>query len=227
MPEEFGTIKPVTQMEMELFAGQVNTAENASDDHPLSYAEIQAREQAAKIALKDKLQDNDIPTWAEKFNRLLYANVPWKIAVFVAWASMPKDRRVPRTQDELARSYLGLNSDRQIAEWRKKYPMIDTMIANLQADELLEDRADVFYALKYMAKQLDYKGGKDRDTYLTMTGDLVKTSKLEAALKRNGVSADDLKGMTNAELDALAFSLKQKLEEEAKEDEEDSNTEDA
>lgn len=221
MPEEFGTIKPVTQMEMELFAGQVQPAENASDEHPLTYAEIQKREMAAKTALKDKLQGDDIPTWADKFNRLLYANVPWKIAVFVAWASMPKDRRIPRTQDELAREYLGLNSDRQIAEWRKKYPMIDTMIANLQADELLEDRADVFYALKYMAKQLDYKSAKDRDTYLTMTGDLVKTSKLEAALKRQGISQDDLKGMTNAELDALAFNLKQRLEEEQKEDEED------
>lgn len=227
MPEEFGTIKPVTQMEMELFGGQVQTAENSSDDKPLTYAEIQAREMAAKTALQDKLEAGEVPSWAEKFNRLLYANVPWKIAVFVAWASMPKDRRIPRTQDELAREYLGLNSDRQIAEWRKKYPMIDTMIANLQADELLEDRADVFYALKYMAKQLDYKSAKDRDTYLTMTGDLVKTSKLEAALKRQGVSQDDLKGMSNAELDALAFSLKQRLEEEAKEDDEEDQSPDA
>ena len=224
MPEEFGTIKPVTQLEMQLFADQVKSADDASEGKPLSYAEILEREEAAKIALREKLEGDDIPSWAEKFNRLLYANVPWKIAVFVAWASMPKDRRVPKTQDELARKYLGLNSDRQIAEWRKKYTMIDTMIANLQADELLEDRADVFYALKYMAKQLDYKGAKDRDTYLTMTGDLIKTSKLEAALKRNGITANDLKDMSNDELDALAFSLKQKMEEENQDEEDTENS---
>jgi len=208
---DFATIHPVTQLELEGFAQSITNADDAQDGAPLTYKEIREREMAARIALGEKLEGGEIPTWAEKFNNLLYKNVPWKIAAYVAWASTPHTGRWPKTQDEFAREVLGLNSDRRIAEWRKKYPTIDIMIANLQSDEFLEDRADVLYAVKTMAKRLDYKSAKYADMFLTMTGDLVKTTKLEAALRKRGITKDDLVDMTDAELDVLASALKNQI----------------
>ncbi len=207
MPEEFGTIRPVTQKQLELFASDVQDAEGANEGEPLSYAEIQKREMAARLALKDKLDGDDLPSWAETFMRLIEEHIPWKIAVYVAWSSVPKEVRVPRTLHELATEYLGLTSARQIYKWRKNYEQIDTMIGSLQSQEFLEDRADVLNTVKYMAKQRDYKNAKYADMYLTMTGDLVKTSKLEAFLKQNGFSDDDLKGKSVAELRSMRATL--------------------
>ncbi len=52
------------------------------------------------------------------------------------------------------------------------------MIADLQADELLDARADVFHALKEMARTIDYKGASDRKVYLEMIGAYVPVTKL-------------------------------------------------
>lgn len=207
----FGTMQPVTQLELEGFAQTVQAADEASDGQPLTPVQVREREMAARVALKDKLQDGEIPSWAERFNDLLNNNVPWKIAAYVAWSSVPRENRWPKTQNELAVDVLGLGSDRRIAEWRKKYPMIDMMIANLQSQEFLEDRGDVLHALKTMAKRLDYKAAKDRENYLMMTGDLVKTTKLEAALRKMGVAKEDLVDMSDAELTALSTSIKSQL----------------
>lgn len=213
MPEEFGTIKPVTQKQLELFANEVQAAEGANEGEPLSHAEIVKREMAARLALKDKLDADELPSWAETFVRLMQENIPWKIAVYVAWSSVPKEMRVPRTLNELATEYLGLTSARQIYEWRKHFDGIDTMIGSLQSQEFLEDRADVLHTLKYMAKQPDYKNAKYTDMYLTMTGDLVRTSKLEAFLKQNGYSDDDLKGKSVSELRSMRTTLLKSIKE--------------
>jgi len=213
MPEEFGTIKPVTQKQLELFASEVQHAEGANEGEPLSHAEITKREMAARLALKDKLDADELPSWAETFVRLMQENIPWKIAVYVAWSSVPKEMRVPRTLNELATEFLGLNSPRQIYEWRKHFDGIDVMIGSLQSQEFLEDRADVLNTVKFMAKQRDYKNAKYADMYLTMTGDLVKTSKLEAFLKQNGFTDDDLKGKSVAELKSLRATLLQNIKE--------------
>lgn len=227
MPEDFGTIKAVTQLEMEGFAREVQGAEEASDGTPLTYAEIVQREQAAKLALKDKLENDELPSWAEKFNRLINEKVPWKIAMFVAWASMPKEMRVPKTLEEFAKEFLGLTSARRVYEWRKKYPGIDTMIANLQGDEFLEGRGDVLETVRYMARQKDYKNAKYADMYLTMTGDLVKTTKLEAFLRQNGYSEDDLKGKPVSELRAMRTQILQQMKEKEELEQYEANQEDA
>lgn len=213
MPEEFGTIKPVTQKQLALFADEVQGAEGANEGEPLSFADIQKREMAARLALKDKLDADELPSWAETFVRLLDERIPWKIAVYVAWSSVPKEMRVPRTLQELATEYLGLTSARQIYEWRKHFDGIDVMIGSLQSQEFLEDRADVLSTVKFMAKQRDYKNAKYADMYLTMTGDLVKTTKLEAFLKQNGYSDDDLKGKSVPELRAMRTTLLKSIKE--------------
>jgi hypothetical protein len=213
----FGTMHPVSQLELEGFGQSLLTADGASEGTPLTAAQIREFEMAARKSLKDLLTGGDMPSWAERFNDMLNNGVPWKIAAFVAWSTVPRDKRWPETQEKLAVEVLGLKSDRQISEWRKKYPMIDMMIANLQSQEFLEDRADVLYALKTMAKRLDYKAAKDRENYLTMTGDLVKTTKLEAALRKMGVSKDDLADMSDDQLNALSVTIKNQLTEQAEE----------
>lgn len=208
---EFATVRRVSQLELEGFAQSIVGADDANDGAPLTYKDIQEREQAARTALKERLEDGELPSWAERFNDLLNNNVPWKIAALVAWSSVPRMNRWPKTQNELATEVLGLTSDRQIAEWRKKYASIDIMIANLQSQEFLEDRADVLYALKTMAKRLDYKAAKDRENYLMMTGDLVKTTKLEAQLKKMGIAKEDLVDMSDDQLAALSNSIKDQM----------------
>jgi hypothetical protein len=205
---EFGTIQHVTQLELENFAQLVKAAEEGSGGTPLLAQEIRRRNEAARQALRDKLDDGEIPDWAETYHRLLNAGWPWRVAAYVAWASMPRQRRAPATQEELARDVLGLSSDRVISTWRKKYP-IDQMIADLQADELLEDRADVFFALKTMAKMIDYKAATDRKIYLEMIGAYIPVTKLAAELRKRGISADDLDELTNEELWAIAHAAKE------------------
>lgn len=205
---EFGTIQHVTQLELEEFGKIVADAEEGSGGKPLTMVEVMRRNEVARLALKNKLQNGEVPDWAETYHRLLNANWPWRVAAYVAWASMPKQRRIPETQEELAKGVLGLTSDRAIATWRRKYP-IEQMIADLQADELLEARADVFFALKEMAKQINYKATSDRKIYLEMIGAYIPVTKLAAELRKRGITADDLDGMSNDELLAIAHAAKE------------------
>ena len=125
-------VRRITQLELEGFAATLGDAEEASEGSVLSFAEVRAREMAAHLALKDKLEgmDREIPGWAELYHRLINASVPWKIAAYIAWSTMPKKYRWPDNQEALAVEVLGLTSDRRIAEWRRKYPYIDQMIAD-------------------------------------------------------------------------------------------------
>ena len=215
MSDKFGTIKPLKQLELENFGETVGHAENAADGTALSVAEIKAREMAARDALKDRIEEGEEISWAERYRQINESGVPWRIAVYVAWASMPKTKRTPRTQEELATEYLGLTSDRQIATWRKKYPEIDTMIAALQADALYDARADVFDALVKMAMTPDYKARGDRKLFLEMTGDYVPTTKLEAAVRKFGLDDDeDLLNMSEEKLKAESERLEQESDEE-------------
>lgn len=209
---EFGTIQAVTQLELENFAETLKEAPEGKGGSPLSAQEVRQRNEAARLALKDKLEEGGIPEWAETYHRLLNANWPWRVALYVAWASMPRQRRLPKTQEILATDYMGLTSDRQIAEWRKAYP-IDQMVADLQADELLEDRADVFSALRFMATLPDYKAHNDRKLYLEMIGAYVPVTKLAAELRKRGISADDLADLSVSELREIVGTATKKLEE--------------
>lgn len=205
MPAEFATVHRVTQLELENFGATIASAEDADSEQPLTVAEIREREITARMALKDKLDDTgDLPFWADNYHRLLQAGWKWRIAAYVAWASTPKKGRWPETLDQLAKDVLGLTSPRAIFEWRKKYSSIDQMIADLQADELLEARADVFHTLKLMAMTPDYKNAADRRVYLEMIGAYIPTSKLAAELRRRGISADDLADMSDAQLREIA-----------------------
>ena len=138
---------------------------------------------SALLLLKGKAEQ---PVWLERFEQLMDGGWPWRQACYIAWASMPKDNRMPETQEELAKQYLNLSSDRAISTWRKKNPAIESMIALLQSAELWEYRADSFRNLIDGMKQAgsDYKFFNHLKLFLEMSGDYVPLTQLAAVLKR-------------------------------------------
>jgi hypothetical protein len=109
--------------------------------------------------------------WAADYLELRAAGWHWRKAVFIAWASMPKAKRIPETQKELATEVLGLKSAHTISKWKRKYPEIEDAIMERQAAPLLKYRADVFEALGQVAKMVDPRAKPDRQLFLEMTGD--------------------------------------------------------
>lgn len=95
----------------------------------------------------------------------------WREAVYIAWASLPKRKRWPGTQEELARQVLGLTNDRTIREWKAKRPEIQERIVRLTGESLMRHRADVIDALAQVAAMPDPKAHSDRRLFLEMTGD--------------------------------------------------------
>ena len=213
MDSGFGTIHSVTQLELENFGSAFASADEAEGgDHIPTAVEIRESEMAARLALKDRMQTDDLPSWSDMYHRLLQAGWRWRVAAYAAWASTPKDGRWPRTQNELATQVLGLTSDRVIATWNKKFPTLQQVIADLSADDLMDARADVFRTLKTMAKTQDYKNVKYTQIYLEMIGAYVPTSKLAAELKRRGITTDDLADMSDEELRVLAGAAMKRKE---------------
>src|SRR3990172_5378374 len=152
------SIRRVTQLELENFAQGIQQAEDA----------------AGKIE-----DEEEIPSWADIYHQLLNANVRPRIAAYIAWATMPKKYRWPETQDKLATDVLGLTSDRAIATWRKKFPEIDMMISELQAEAMLEYRPGAFHALGTVASIPTYRANPDRRLFFEMTRDYTPRQKIE------------------------------------------------
>jgi len=176
------SIKRVTQLELENFAIGLQSAEEAEGKELLSVADVRAREMLFIQMLQDKGKitvEEEIPSWADTYHQLLNANVRPRIAAYVAWATMPKKYRWPATQDQLATDVLGLTSDRAIATWRKKYPEIDMMISELQAEAMLEYRPGAFHALGTVASDPSYRANPDRRLFFEMTKDYTPRQKIE------------------------------------------------
>lgn len=185
-------IRVVTQMELEGFADTVQDAEDAEGHLP--WEETQRRLFEAKTIFSQ----TEPPAYMAQLQRLLTANVPWRIAVYVAWASVPKYERIPATQEALAREVLGLTSDRRIADWRKRYP-IDQMIADLQGEMLMQYRPGVFDAIGWGASQRDYKAAAQQRLFVELTRDM-PNPKIHVEDNR---AVQDLGDLSDAELDAL------------------------
>lgn len=179
----------------------------------VSTEEARMRSEAGRSALAVLKGKGNQPAWYERFESLILGGWPWRQACYIAWASMPKDGRVPETQEKLATQYLNLGSDRAISTWRKKNPAIDSMVAILQSAELWEHRADSFKNLIAGMKQAgsDYKFFNHLKLFMEMTGDYVPLNQVAAVLKRKAdggpqtVEEDTLNDLAEGaeELDAM------------------------
>jgi hypothetical protein len=155
--------------------------------------EARRRSETAKLALEMRYdRPGESLPWMGDYFKLLEGNWPWRQAAYIAWASSPKEGRTPKTQDQLAREHLGLNSDRVIATWRARNPAIQDMVAFLQAAPLWESRADQFRALIEGANKAgqDYKFFNHLKLAMEMRGDYVPKSELEALLRAKADSGD-------------------------------------
>lgn len=152
----------------------------------ISFEEARLLSETARSALNILKGTPEQPAWFERFEMLMDGKWPWRQAVYIAWASMPIDDRKPKTQEQLAKQILGLNSDRAISTWRKKNAAINTMIALLQSSELWDYRADAFKGLieGMMHAGGDYKFFNHLKLFLEMSGDYVPLTQLAAVLKR-------------------------------------------
>jgi hypothetical protein len=221
-------VRPVTQLQLDGFATLLKDAEEAGqNEKPLSMREIREREIAAHMVLKDKLEGEDIPSWAEKYQEFLNSNIPWKIAAYIAWSIMVKSRRWPGTQDELATQVLGLNSDRRITEWRRKYPYIDQMIASCQTAEMLVYIPGSIEASGIVASRDDYKSTAERRLLWEAVGIIDKNSKLTVEQPTGNVAKDLLRRLdkvSNAKiielLGADALEMMEQAKDEMEEDSE-------
>lgn len=148
--------------------------------------EARERAEAGRSALMMLKTENEQPAWFERFEMLLDGGWPWRQAVYIAWASMPKEGRMPETQEELAKCFLNLNSDRAISTWRKNNKAINTMVAILQSAELWNWRADAYKGLIAGATKAgdDYKYFNHLKLFLEMSGDYIPLTQLAAVLKR-------------------------------------------
>lgn len=221
------SVRKITQLELENFASGLQNAEEADDKVLLSVADVRAKEMIFRKMLVDakKIDEGEeIPSWADVYQQLLNSNVRPRIAAYVAWATMPKKYRYPETQDKLATEILGLTSDRAIATWRKKYPEIDMMISQLQAESMLEYRPGAFHALGSVASDPSYRANRDRRLFFEMTKDYTPRQKIEGP-DGGGVGhklLDQLKKLPTAQLletlGADAMDLMKELEDELAED---------
>lgn len=176
------SVKRVTQLELENFAQGLTDTDETESRSPLSVADVRARELVFIKTLRDTgkiAADEEAPSWADVYQQLLNASVRPRLAAYIAWATMPKKYRYPETQDKLATEFLGLTSDRAIATWRKKYPEIDMMISQLQAESMLEYRPGAFHALGTVASDPSYRANPDRRLFFEMTHDYTPRLKSE------------------------------------------------
>jgi len=170
-------------------------------------AEQARRSMAAKFALDARFGstsadagDVDLNKWLGEYQMLSDAGWHWRVAAYIAWTTVPKNKRWPKTLEGLATEILGLTSARQIFVWKEKNPQIADTIALLKSAPLEAHRQEVFRALIDSAKTADYKNHQDRKLFFEMTGDHIPRSKLEI---RKDIDPEDLSTLTNEELDKI------------------------
>lgn len=183
---------------------ELDLPEVESDD--VTPDEARRRSDIALQALK--AMKLETAPWLESFFELLEGGWAWRQAAYIAWASTPKNGRIPVTQDELARNYLGLTSDRPIATWRKRNPAILETIAILQSAPLWEQRADQFKALNEGANKAgdDYKFFNHLKLAMEIRGDYVPASQISAELRKK--LTGDLSDLSDEELELIEQALR-------------------
>lgn len=188
--------KPAYQLQFELELEQGDSQGDA--------LQISDRARSALDAMRGKL---GAPKWMDEYFALREGGWNWRVAVYIAWAASPRAGREPKTQDELARMYLGLTSDRAIATWRKRNPVIDEMIHAMQSVPLWKHRGEIIAALVASAVKPDYKHHNDRKLAFELMGDHIPTSRISATFGKK-LLADDLTDLSDEELRELTASLK-------------------
>lgn len=138
--------------------------------------------------------------WMDEYWELLGEGWDWRKAMYIVWASLPSEQRVPQTQRELATQVLGLSSDRVIRDWRANNPALEQRVKGLTISALEKARADIVAALIESASNPNPRCTTDR----RMALEILDIYKSEATLRVGEALPEDLKRMSEEELAALA-----------------------
>lgn len=163
--------------------------------------EAQLRSAEARRVFEGCLGEEYQAVDMEEYWRLVGEGWPWRQAVFILWAAMPREQRRPSTQGELATEVLGLASDRVIREWKGENPALDAEVAKVAAGALMRHRPEVYRALIESASNPSPRAHADRKLALELMGDY--DPKLGLTLRREEPRAEDLSRLSDEELMAL------------------------
>lgn len=156
-------------------------------------------------------QNHELAGWWADYVHLRNEGVTWRVAVYIAWASSPIQRRWPATLKGLATTVLGLKSDKVIYKWRKSNPDIDMQVEAFRAEPLLRYRSDVLFALIDVASTPDPQSHPDRKLYLEMTGDYKPRQALEMTGAEGGpvrtLNLGDVASLSDDELERFIANL--------------------
>lgn len=128
----------------------------------------------------------EVPEWKALYEKLLDERIErdgiviaprwdWRKALYIAWSVVPKAKRVPATEEELA-VILNLKNTRTIRTWKQKFPEIEERIAELPKQMLVGHLADVYDALVAVATMPIPGAHQDRKLVLELIGDYVQKS---------------------------------------------------
>lgn len=149
----------------------------------------QAESRKGKAALDDYLTAaTETPEWRSLYEKLLDERIErdgyvapkwdWRKALYIAWSVVPKARRVPATEEELA-VLLNLKNTRTIRMWKQKCPELEERIAELPKQLLVGHLADVYDALVTVASMPIPAAHQDRKLILELTGDYVQKGSVQ------------------------------------------------
>lgn len=145
----------------------------------------QAESRTARAALDDWLAGQETPpAWVALWQELSAERVEgrrrwdWRKALYIAWSSVPRSQREPKTIEALA-DLLGLANTGTIRAWRAKDRGIDERIATLPRQLLLGHVADVYGALVEVASSADPRAHQDRKLFLELVGEYAQRSEVE------------------------------------------------
>lgn len=92
--------------------------------------------------------------WAERFIELEH-RYRWELAVYIVWASLPKDQRQPPTLQELCKDVFLIGA-RCFRMLRARHPEIEESIHEMRAKAVYNYIPDVFAALGTLASKPDF-----------------------------------------------------------------------
>ena len=148
----------------------------------------------------------------DRYKALIRQGWEWRKAAYIAWASLPRGERFPKTLDTDKdgnpgfSQIIGLSDASAIRDWRSKNKAIDAMVSRFSMQGLMEHIADVDKALVESASDSSYKNKPDRDLFYLRTGVIVPRAKVGISIEDESVG-DALETMTDEQLIALAMEL--------------------
>jgi hypothetical protein len=198
------SLRPWDELQLRFELPGLDEVDEDAQERQITPEQARMISEAARVALEKgdatgaHVASFEHPGWFEDYLLLIGQGWPWRVAAYMAWASVPKIGREPKTLKELAEKVLGLTGPRVINNWRRKYPSIETIVSMMQSKALWEHRSDVLTTLAEMAAQPDYKSFNDRKLFLEMIGDYTPKSRLQVS-----GTAKDLSELSDADLDRL------------------------